>query len=107
MIDGSTDKVVLIDFGLVDKFKDSEGRHCPEDEQTDEFKGNLFFSTVNQLEFKKSSRKDDLISLTYLLVYLLNKKKMPLNFNKIFIDIQEPIKQLEACKQFKEIYSLS
>ena len=37
MINGSSDKVVLIDFGLADKFKDSEGRHCPEGEETDEF----------------------------------------------------------------------
>ena len=36
------------------------------------FRGNIVFSSVNQLNFKTTSRRDDIISLFYLLIYLLH-----------------------------------
>lgn len=36
------------------------------------FDGDIIFSSLNQQELNSTSRRDDLISLTYLLVYLLN-----------------------------------
>ena len=33
--------------------------------------GNMAFGSVNAMNFKSVSRRDDLISLTYLLVYLI------------------------------------
>ena len=33
----------------------------------------MIFASLNQLNFQMTSRRDDLISLCYLLIYLLNK----------------------------------
>jgi hypothetical protein len=41
------------------------------------FKGNLTFSSVNKCLGLSSSRKDDLESLLYLFVYLLNNLTLP------------------------------
>ena len=62
----------LIDFGLCIKFLNDQGLHIAEEEEVSEFKGNIIFATVRQLEFKKPSRKDDLLSLGYMLIYLFN-----------------------------------
>ena len=43
----------------------------------DSFKGNIIYSSFNQMVFKNTSRRDDLISLTYLLLTLLNGFKIP------------------------------
>ena len=69
--------VTLIDFGLCNKYVDSNGNHISDNEELPEFHGNLCFSTVRQLEFKKTSRKDDFMSLAYMLIYLLNDQEMP------------------------------
>ena len=34
------------------------------------------FASADKLSFEKTSRRDDLISLSYLLVYLLNNKNL-------------------------------
>ena len=41
------------------------------------FHGNVVFSSLNQLKFHATSRRDDLISLFYLLIYLLKQGNMP------------------------------
>jgi hypothetical protein len=42
------------------------------------FEGDLLaFSSLNQQEMNSTSRRDDIISLTYLLVFILNNCKMP------------------------------
>ena len=70
MISGSN--ITLIDFGMCERYLDSTGKHISESETVSEFRGNLTFATVRQLEFRKSSPKDDLISLGYMIAYLLN-----------------------------------
>ena len=40
--------------------------------ELNKFQGNLMNSSVHQMEFKSSSRRDDMIALLYLTVYLLN-----------------------------------
>jgi hypothetical protein len=35
------------------------------------------FSSVEQMDFKETSRKDDMISLCYLLFFILNQCEMP------------------------------
>lgn len=63
-------EIRLTDFGFAEKYIDREGLHKPQDDST-VFRGNMIFATQNQFEFRTTSRKDDLLSLTYLLVYLL------------------------------------
>ena len=52
------------------------GEHL-EQVDVDVFQGNIVFSTVDQLNFKSTSRRDDLISLLYILVYLLQQGNVP------------------------------
>jgi hypothetical protein len=44
----------------------------------DSFEGNIMFSSLNQMNFEQPTRKDDLDSLCYLLLYLLNDSKFPI-----------------------------
>ena len=65
----------LVDFGYATKYLMSQGKHILETE-TKVFRGNIIFASKSQLEFKVTSRKDDLISACYILVYLLNQGKL-------------------------------
>lgn len=72
--------VNLIDFGFASSYieQDDSGRLCHiQKGYKDLFQGNILFSSLNQLKFKRTSRRDDLISLFYLMVYLLKGAKMP------------------------------
>ena len=75
-------KVTLIDFGFCKKYVNSDGKHCGEHDEVDSFKGNFIFATQRQLQFLRSTRKDDLLSLGYFLIYLLNDLEMPFNFEE-------------------------
>ena len=75
----------LVDFGFTTKFvhhtvDESDGVkrtvHKGKELQ-DVFRGNMVFSSLNQLQFMTTSRRDDLISLCYLLVFLLNGGELP------------------------------
>ena len=70
-------RVLLIDYGLVSKYVDEDGKHLPKLSNIDTFKGNLQFSSLNTLNFNLPTRKDDLISLCYLLITMLNAGQMP------------------------------
>ena len=35
------------------------------------------FSSYDQMDFQKTSRRDDFVSIAYLLIYLLNKNELP------------------------------
>lgn len=67
---------------------------------TDTFQGNMMFSSVRQMEFRRTSRRDDLVALFYLLIYSLNDenlwvgKENPMNgghrnINEAFNSIKE------------------
>ena len=69
----SDPEVFLIDYGFAQKYVKKDGKtHIEESTEVDAFMGNINFSTVRQMSFKMTSRKDDLISLFYLLIYMLN-----------------------------------
>ena len=72
-----TINVKLIDFGYTSKYLDENGEHL-EHQKVGTFTGNLLFASVNTLDYNNSSRKDDFISLSYLMIYLLNRGIMPL-----------------------------
>lgn len=69
--------IKLIDYGFVTKYTDDAGNHLKPG-KVNFFKGNLLFSSVSTLNFNVPSRKDDLISLCYLMLYLFNGGKLPL-----------------------------
>lgn len=76
-------RVMLIDFGLATNYLDEDGKHCRK-EYVENFKGNLLFASLSTLQFYRPSRKDDFISLCYLMIFLFNKCEMP------FLVEQEP-----------------
>ena len=64
-------KVSLIDFGAVRVYIDEYHRHL-QPSQTEVFIGNMLFSSSNQMNFGTCSRKDDLISWFYIMLFLLD-----------------------------------
>ena len=65
------EQIWLIDFGLCTDYLDALGNHVKEG-QTEEFVGNLAMSSGNAMSFRVLSRRDDLISLSYLMIYIKN-----------------------------------
>jgi len=68
---------VLIDFGYCRNFLNSNKIHVKEGTQVDKFRGNLLFSSTYQMQFNKTSRRDDMISLAYLIIYIFNNGQFP------------------------------
>ena len=69
--------LVLIDYGLATAYLTDAGEHLPMDEM-ETFSGNLIFASEHTLCFNRPSRRDDLLSLCYILIYLLNGCDFPL-----------------------------
>ena len=66
--------IYIIDFGLCKKYRSSKtGKHILP-KMTGRFNGNFKFASPNIIRGKESSRRDDLISLGYMLIYLFRKK---------------------------------
>ncbi len=62
----------LVDFGFATRYIDKlTGLHIQKDE-VETFRGNMIFGSLNQLNFMTTSRRDDVISLCYMLIYILN-----------------------------------
>ena len=70
-------QVYLIDFGFTDRFIKEGSMEHNEKERTQYFKGNLNFSSVYQMNFLKTSRRDDMISLYYMMVVMFNGERFP------------------------------
>lgn len=67
----------LVDFRFATSWKnETNGQHIKE-VQISKFEGNLSLASANQLEFKATSRRDDMHSLVYLIMYLLNDGWLP------------------------------
>ena len=66
-----TEVVYLIDFGLAEPYLDEQGRH-KEHRMLTKFNGNFFFAANNMCEGISNSRRSDIESALYLLIYLLN-----------------------------------
>lgn len=64
-------KCRLIDFGLAKKFLQEDGSHIPLKKEK-LFQGNLIFASVNTFNMITHSRRDDLISLCYFMLYLVD-----------------------------------
>lgn len=80
-------RVYLIDFGLAQKFVDENGKHV-EKNYVRKFSGNFLFASLNSCRGKmhtwsnneignNKSRRDDVESSIYLMIYLLNDNYLP------------------------------
>ena len=66
-------EVFLIDFGFAKKFLKKDGKtHIEETKTADVFTGNIHFASERQMNFFATTRRDDLVSLFYLLIFMLN-----------------------------------
>jgi serine/threonine protein kinase len=61
--------IFLIDFGISKRFEDVKGNHIRM-YKTSSFAGNALFASKNAWKQKPLTRRDDLISLFYILVFL-------------------------------------
>jgi serine/threonine protein kinase len=95
--DMANHKLRLIDFGLASRYLDNEGNHIAEGGQT-KFKGSMLFASSTAFKFMETSRRDDLISLVYLLVFLLDLSR--LSFINDVEDVSKS-RQFEIIKNFK------
>ena len=71
MTNRESSTLYLIDFGVAQTFLDDSYCHI-EEKDVDMFVGSTMFASVRAFEGKQQSRRDDLISLAYLLSYLMN-----------------------------------
>lgn len=68
------EKLTLIDFGCATKYLE-KGHHIAKT-RVSRFGGNYLFASINAMTFTSTSRKDDLMSLCFLLIYLLNDREI-------------------------------
>lgn len=76
-------KLYLIDFGISQKYQALDGSHLPFQRNVP-FKGNILFSSKNAFDQISLSRRDDLISLMYFLIFCIKS-------NISWIDNTRPI----------------
>ncbi|KAL2939884.1 Casein kinase 1-like protein HD16 [Bienertia sinuspersici] len=104
-------KLFLADLGLATKWRDTKGAHVGYDQRPDVFRGTVRYASVHAHLGRTSSRRDDLESLAYTLVFLLRgclpwqgyqgdnkgflvcKKKMAMSPEQLCSLYPEPFKQ--------------
>ncbi|XP_057968726.1 casein kinase 1-like protein HD16 [Malania oleifera] len=68
-------KLFLVDLGLASRWRDaSSGRHVDYDQKPDVFRGTVRYASVHAHLGRTGSRRDDLESLAYTLIFLLRGK---------------------------------
>ena len=70
--------MVLIDLGFFElKTAGAHNYKMIKEKMLLPFRGNIIFSSLSLMEFCTTTEKDDLISLAYLLLYLINDQSLP------------------------------
>ena len=69
--------MTVIDFGFATKYFNSEKDMHVSKKLMYVFRGNVEFASLNQMKFHTTSRRDDLISLFFLMIYMLKQGCMP------------------------------
>ncbi|XP_068342283.1 casein kinase 1-like protein HD16 [Pyrus communis] len=64
-------KLFLVDLGLATRWRDSTGLHVDYDQRPDVFRGTVRYASVHAHLGRTGSRRDDLESLAYTLIFLL------------------------------------
>ena len=73
----------MIDFGFATSYVLEDGKTHIKKCYVDFFRGNMVFSSLNQLKFHATSRRDDIIAVLYIMVYLLKNGQLPgINFDE-------------------------
>lgn len=64
-------KLYLVDFGLAQRWREGKAGHVKYDQRPDDFRGTIRYASVNAHLGRTPSRRDDLESLAYTLLFLL------------------------------------
>ncbi|ONM27824.1 ATP binding protein [Zea mays] len=64
-------KLYLIDLGLASKWRENNGHHVDYDQRPDIFRGTIRYASVHAHLGRTGSRRDDLESLAYTLIFLI------------------------------------
>ena len=87
--------IYLVDFALSKKYRSSKTKKHIKFNYTGKLIGTLRFSSANALRGGEQSRKDDLISIGYMIIYFL-MKKLPWQF----------IKEKNETERYVKIYKM-
>ena len=74
--------IYLIDFGLSKKYRSSTTGNHIKNSKLKKFVGSLRYASINALKLREQSRRDDLESIGYMLIYLI-KGKLPWDSIKV------------------------
>ena len=95
--------IYVVDFGLCKKYRSSKtGKHLLP-KLTGKFTGTVVYASTNALIGKETSRRDDLISLGYMLIVLL-KRNLPLNISFRNFNKEKFFNMLNLKKTGDKIY---
>lgn len=104
-------KIYMIDFGLSSSFLTQEGHHI-EKQNIKKFQGNMIFASLDAYRCLSKSRRSDLQSAIYLIIYLLNKNYLPWcdmteKFNNANIDLRDIIYERLNVKYTKRLMKMT
>ena len=72
------ENVNVIDFGYATPYlEENDSQKHVKKTLLDAFHGNMMFASLNQMSFHTTGRRDDIISVFYILVFLLNEGSIP------------------------------
>ena len=92
--------IYLVDFGLSKKYRSSITKNHVKFSLTKKLTGTVRFSSPNALRGGEQSRKDDLISIGYMIIYFM-KKELPWQRIRAKNDIERFIKVYLNKKELK------
>lgn len=99
--------ISLVNFNNATKWRSIKtGKHFSQVEVAD-FKGNLAMASVNQLMEMRTSRRDDLHSLAYLLIFLLNNGNLPVLQSLVDSSTESAETRLAQVLNFKQTLNLT
>ena len=100
-------KINLINFGIATSFL-HKGKHIDQSATVETFKGNIILASLNHMNLYKTTRKDDLISLFYLMTILFNQFEMPFLYNNgDDDDLSETIGTLQEYKENNSLQKIA
>lgn len=100
--------VYLVDFGLSTRWLEKDGSHCNK-QRSNRFSGNLMFASMNSCRGYTKSRRDDIESLFYLIVFMLNNNKLPWSdsFDNMREDqLREMLIERTSVRSIQQIFSI-
>lgn len=95
-------KIFCIDFGLAKEYENKNGDHVKY--RKSGFCGTALYASINTHKFKTQSRRDDLESIGYILIYLI-KKNLPW-YNIKHKDKKTKYELIRKCKENTNVEEL-